>query len=165
MEKFKIFTRPIKVDESSLSNLISNAMGDTCGVGWWKEKDEKESAQAEAELIKEGNSKPCIEDIWARMLLNGGKLMLLDPESEWHWKGHEDGEMLWNWQIQAEGTEPEDGDWHEVGLDEIIKGLNLYFDEKPATGCADLESILEEGDFWDADCIFQYAMYDEVIYG
>ena len=34
MGKFKIFNRPFKVDEESLSNLISNAMGDTCGVGW-----------------------------------------------------------------------------------------------------------------------------------
>ena len=42
MGKFKIFNRPFKVDEESLSNLISNAMGDTCGVGWWKEKDEKD---------------------------------------------------------------------------------------------------------------------------
>lgn len=165
MGKFKIFNRPFKVDEESLSNLISNAMGDTCGVGWWKEKDEKDYESAEAELIAEGIEKPCYEDILARMLFNGGKLMLLDPESNWHWKGHEEGAMLWNWQIQAEGTEPEGGEWHEVGLDEIIKGLNLYFDEKPATGCRDLESILEDGDFWDADCVFQYAMYGEVVYG
>ena len=34
MGKSKIFTRPLKVDEDSLSSLISNAMGDTCGVGW-----------------------------------------------------------------------------------------------------------------------------------
>ena len=165
MGKSKIFTRPLKVDEDSLSSLISNAMGDTCGVGWWKEKDEGEYEQAKAELIKEGRDNPCMEDVWARMLFNGGKLMLLDPESDWHWSGHKKGELLWNWQIQAEGAEPEGGDWHEVGLDEIAKGLNLYFDEKPAAGCGDLESILENGDFWDADCVFQYAMYGEVIYG
>lgn len=165
MGKSKIFTRPLKVDEDSLSSLISNAMGDTCGVGWWKEKDEEEYEQAKAELIKEGCDNPCMEDVWARMLFNGGKLMLLDPESDWHWSGHKKGELLWNWQIQAEGAEPEGGDWHEVGLDEIVKGLNLYFEEKPAAGCGDLESILENGDFWDADCVFQYAMYGEVIYG
>lgn len=165
MGKSEIFTRPLKVDEDSLSSLISNAMGDTCGVGWWKEKDEEEYEQAKAELIKEGHDNPCMEEVWARMLFNGGKLMLLDPESEWHWSGHKKGELLWNWQIQAEGAEPEGGDWYEVGLDEIIKGLNLYFDEKPAAGCGDLESILEDGDFWDADCVFQYAMYGEVIYG
>ena len=59
MGKFKIFNRPFKVDEESLSNLISNAMGDTCGVGWWKEKDEKDYESAEAELIAEGIEKPC----------------------------------------------------------------------------------------------------------
>ena len=154
-----------KITEGQLCDLISTAKGDSCGVGWWKEKDEKEYEQAEAELIEEGNSEPCLEEVWARMLFNGGKLMLLDPESDWHWKGHAEGEMLWNWQIVSEGTEPEGGEWHEVGLDEIVKGLTLYFKEKPAAGCGDLDSILEDGDFWDADCVFQYAMYGEVIYG
>ena len=60
MGKSKIFTRPLKVDEDSLSSLISNAMGDTCGVGWWKEKDEGEYEQAKAELIKEGRDNPCM---------------------------------------------------------------------------------------------------------
>lgn len=163
--KEKTIVIETKINEGQLCDLISNAKGDSCGVGWWKEKDESEYDAARAELVAEGNTEPCLEEVWARLLFNGGKLMLLDPESDWHWKGHKDGEMLWNWQIQTEGTEPEGGEWHEVGLDEIVKGLTKYFEESPATGCGNLQNILEEGDFWDADAVFQYAMYGELIYG
>ena len=98
--------------------------------------------------------------------MNGGTLQLLDPESDWHWSGHEKDEMLWKWQIIQEGCEPVGGEWHTVGLQEIANGIGKYASEHVANDLGtDLKKIVEDGDFWDADAIIQCAMYGEVIYG
>lgn len=164
MKEVKFKLPEVKLTESELTDLISTAMGGTCGFDWWKEEDEKLYEAARAELIAESGKEdsPCFEQVWARMLFNGGKLLLLEAESDWHWKGFPDGTMLWNYQIKASGTEPEGGTWNTVGLDEICKGLAAIMHEN---GFTTVQQLLENGDFYTADGVFQYAAYGEVVFG
>lgn len=164
MGKKFTMTVEVQIDEEELSCLISTAMSDTCGFDWWG-YDEGEYKKAEDELKAEG-ANPCHEDIMARILVNGGKLRLLESESDWHWSGHEPGESLWSWQIRQEGCVPEGGTWHEVGLKDIIKGIALYGESGCCNECgADIHRINEDGDFWDADAVFQFAAYGELVFG
>lgn len=160
-------TIEVEVSEDVLANLISNVLDcpDQCGVAWWKPARLADYEQAESQLEAEG-SDTYPANVFARILLNGGKLRLLDPESEWHWSGHEDGEMLWRAQIIAEGCEPVLGEWHDVGLTDILNAAREYASLRICNECgSDLRAIAENGDFWDADALFQIAMYGEVVYG
>lgn len=163
MKKIK-FNVPMELSEKELESIFDEAMMDVCGARWWKPESETDYNEAEQELEAEG-AEIYNSTIFARMLFNGKKILLLDPESDFNWSGHKPGELLWNWQIQAEGCEPENGTWHAVGLKEITKGLTKYFTEGYASGCNSIQSLLEDGDFWDHDAVIQCAMYGEVIYG
>lgn len=155
----------IKVNEEDLSCLISNAMSSNGSFAWWDYDDDKYK-EAKAELESEGKSEICREDVLARLLFKGGKLRLLDPDSEWHWSGHEKDEILWNCQVVAEHCVPEGGEWHEVGLEDIIKGAVLYAEAHCVNDCgADIRIICEYGDSEDADAVFQFAAYGDIIYG
>lgn len=165
----KSFSIKIEVDEDDLSALISTAMSDACGFAWW-DRDDADYERAKSELISErkpdADDQICVEDIYARILMNGGKLNLLDSESDWHWSGHEPGEMLWNAQLIAEGCHPVGGEWHKVGLEDVVRGIELYAESRCASDCGpNLRKIVEDGDFWDADAVFQCAAYGEVVYG
>ena len=161
----KSFKVEIEVDEKQLSDLISIAMSDKCGIAWWG-YDEGQYREAKKELEAEAQPDICLEDVLARLLFRGGRLRLLDPDSDWHWSGHEKDEVLWNWQIVAEGCEPEGGEWHEVGLEDIVRGVQQYDHAHCANNCGgNIDNICEYGDFTDADCVFQFAAYGEVIYG
>lgn len=161
----KVFSIPMPIDEDDLSALLSTARSDECGCAWWDYKDE-DYEEAESDLAKEGISDPATEDVWARMLMLGKSLRLLDPESDWHWSGYEPGEMVWSWQIVAEGLEPVGGEWHEITLESIAQAIPKYAEKRYANDCgADLSKIVEDGDFWDADAVIQIAMYGDVIYG
>ena len=161
----KSFKVEIEVDEKQLSDLISIAMSDKCGIAWWN-YDEGQYQEAKKELEAEGQLDICIEDVLARLLFRGGKLRLLDPDSDWHWSGHEEDEILHNWQIISEGCEPEGGEWHEVGLEDIVRGVQQYDQIHSANNCGgNIGNICEYGDFIDADIVFQFAAYGEVIYG
>lgn len=166
MEKNYEIQVTVKVTEDALEDFLSNAIGDVCGCAWWKAANQADYDEAKAQLVAEGIDEPCLETVWARMLLNGKKLRLLDPESEWHWSGHKPGEMLWKAQIITEGCEPEGGEWHDVGIEDLVKGLQEYGRIGYANKCRPtFESISEDGDFYDADAVVQIAMYGEVIYG
>lgn len=165
----KSFNITIEIDEDDVACLISNAMSDNCGFEWW-DYDEEEYEEARSELISErkpdADDQICFEDILARILLKGGKLNLLEAESDWHWSGHEPGEMLWASQIWAEGCEPVGGTWHKVGLEDIVRGIQLYAESHCANACGtSLQRIVEDGDFYDADAVFQFAAYGEVRFG
>ena len=166
MNKTKFNLPEVELTEEQLVDLISMAMADTCGFDWWKLEHEEDYEKAKAELIAElhpdADDSLCFEQVWARVLFNGGKLLLLEAESDWHWKGFPDGTMLWNYQIRASGTEPEGGTWHAVGLEEICKGLSKYMHDE---GYATVEQLLTNGDFYTAEAAFQCAAYGEVQFG
>ena len=161
----------VEIDEEDVIGLLTTAMEtpENCGCAWYRPTDQK-AYDAKVELISE--RKPNADDqilhveVLARMLMNGGTLELLDPESDWHWSGHDSDEMLWKWQIIQEGCEPVGGEWHTVGLTDIVAGTQKYGAGHVAGDLgSDLHKIVEDGDFWDADAVIQYAMYGDLIYG
>ena len=166
MNKTKFNLPEVELTEEQLVDLISTAMADTCGFDWWKLEHEEDYEKARTELIAElkpdTDDSICFEQVWARILFNGGKLMLLEAESDWHWKGFPDGTMLWNFQIRASGTEPEGGTWYTIELKNICDGLSKYMHDK---GYATVDQLLTNGDFFDADGVFQCAAYGEVQFG
>ena len=162
-------TVEIVIDEYNLGVLISNAMADTCGFDWWQ-CDEAEYEAAKNEIVAENHldsdDQACIEDIYARVLFKGGKIELLESESDWHWSGKEPGEMVWNAEIVAKKLHPVGGKWHKIGIDDIARGIGLYGESGCANNCGlNLRSIVEDGDFFDADAVFQFAAYGEYIHG
>lgn len=156
----------IELDEEHLAGLIEAAHYQNIGFDWWKAKDSKELKKARRELLKEKGEEPYIEEEFARVLVNGGKLSLLEADSDWYWSGHKKDEMLFNAQILAEGCVPVGGTWHDVGIDDVARGIAKYAQEGGYNECgADLKRIVEDGDITDADAVFQYAAYGEVVCG
>ena len=74
--------------------------------------------------------------------------------------------MLWSWQIREEGCVPEGGEWRKVTLEKILEAIEEYGKKRYANDCGpSMQKIVDHGDFWDADAVFQIAMYGDVIYG
>ena len=160
----------VTITEEDLSTLLSNAFDGSgeCGCAWTKPTDQGAYDSAREELVSERGSANGIfdADVYARMLMRGGTIQCLDPESDWHWSGHQPGEAVWPNQVWSEGCEPVGGEWHAVGLDDIADAIIQYAEGHVASDLgANLSKIVEDGDFWDADAIIQYAMYGDVIYG
>lgn len=155
----------VELTEQQLADLISTAMADICGFDWWKLEHEEDYEEAKAELVAEQHpDADCLafEQVWARILFKGKKLMLLETESDWHWKGFSKGTTLWSFQVKASGTEPEGGTWCTIGLEEICKGISRCMHDQ---GYATVDQLLTDGDFFTADAVFQYAAYGDVIFG
>lgn len=166
MNKVEFELPKVKLTEDQLVDMISTAMADVCGFDWWKlekpELYEPTKAKLLAELGDSEDKTICFEQVWARILFEGGNLLLLEAESDWHWKGYPEGTLLWNWQIRASGTEPEGGTWHILNLEKICKGLSIYLSDK---GYSSVDRLLSEGDFFELEAVFQCAIYGEVQFG
>ena len=137
MNKTTFTLPPVELSEDELVDLLSTAMADTCGFDWWSYDDDAYD-KAHAALVKEHEDKKdtssiCFEDVLARMIFDGGQLDLLEAESDWHWSGHEPGEMFGNFQIKAEGCVPVGGTWNKVGLQDICNGLAKHMADKGYT--------------------------------
>lgn len=129
--------------EQQLADLLSNFFGIRCGFDQWEvEKGELyEGASeeiADERLAEESDEEICLEEVLARMLFKGGAICLLEADTE--------------------------DEWHVVDLNKIISGLKLYL-KNPTGDCHSVQEIVEQGDALDADAVFQYAVYGEIIYG
>ena len=147
--------------EETLSDLLSAAMSIDCGFDFWKwNEDEYKKAKASVCGDEDRNEPPCMEDVLARLLFDGGKLSLLEKDSGWHWKNHGEDEILLPYQIKKEEIEPVGGTWHEVGLDDILKGVTRALEDN---GWNDPQKLVDDGDSLTADAVFQYAAYGEIM--
>lgn len=88
-------------------------------------------------LIKDVKSKNnCREDIWADLLLRGGKIAVSDIE--------------------------DDEETHVLTLDDIKNGFVIVMAKYPGM----FNAIVEEtGDLYDADAVIQCAIFGEIVYG
>ena len=79
-------------------------------------------------------------------------------------------------EIEEEGIFDEPtiyGPWRELGIPEVVKGLELMIKERPDWGCTKrmVESLAnyDSGNFDfdadDADNVIQYALFGEMVYG
>ena len=138
---FKIETEEV-LTEQQLADLLSNFFGIRCGFDQWEvEKGElydgASEELADERLAEDSDEEVCFEEVLARMLFKGGAICLLEADTE--------------------------DEWHIVDLNKIINGIKLYF--KNPGDCHSVQEIVEQGDALDADAVFQYAVYGEIIYG
>ena len=117
----------VLLTEDQLSDLISTAMADTCGFEWWKEGDPSDYDKAEEELAKElgvESDDLYFEQIWARMLFNGGSLLLLESASN-----PASGRVMTKCGFQDTGREVICPNL-EIGSDQPVRVLKLDFPSK-----------------------------------
>ncbi len=149
MENKMVFEIKDEISETELAEFLSMFIQDECGFCSCDIENDEEYMKARERILRErkfrGEVEPriCYEDVWARVLFNGGALVLEENDEE----GSGESER------------------HRITLQDIIKGFKLYFKEKPATGCASVSELINTGDFWDVDCVMQYAAFGEVVYG
>lgn len=112
-----------------LTNFLSGALYDspwaTCIT-----RDGKKYQEAKAKL-----QNPCLEDVWAQMLLDGEKLTIMDNE---------------------------DAKKHTITLDKVVNGFAYLILNHP-TNYANIMD--ENDDMWDMDAFLQSVVFGEVIYG
>ncbi len=77
-----------------------------------------------------------------------------EPNSTWATKILLDGGSIKFYSLEGD----EDEDWI-LTLDKLIKGLQLNCEQRPH------DCDLEQGDAGTCDCILQYALFGEVVYG
>lgn len=125
-----------------LEEVICSAMetGEE-GIGFWGlengTKEDRAWAVAREQVIAEkGIDEATYSDIFLRVLENGNTILIEDVEDE-------------------------DEKW-ELTMDKLIEGMHLY--EKSEDG--DIASMIDEGEFdaYDAQLIFQYALFGEEVY-
>lgn len=160
--------RQFTLNEEQLADMLCNWMEVPAsyekGFHPYVDYDDADAEKAKAELKAEG-----VEDIYdstivARILVNGGKALFLDPESDYKWDDESLNEgMHWSWEFA--GHKPIGGEWHELTLDKFLKGLAAYLEADVCNGCETPQSILDDGDFTDVDAVLQYALYGELVYG
>lgn len=124
--------------EEDLATTISIGMSGRCGfdsMDW----DDSEWASARDSLLADGREKADItrEDIIARILLEGGTIRLLEADTE--------------------------DDWYDVRLPDMLRGLAMWAATCEYGGLGGL--VDGEGDFLDADMVFQIAAFGEVMIG
>ena len=77
---------------------------------------------------------PCREDRWAEALLNGGYIIVYDPEAE---------------------------EEHRIDLKAILKGFEKFIFDCPEQYA---NMMIGNYDFLDADCLLQIVVFGEVTY-
>lgn len=82
----------------------------------------------------------CISETVARLLLEGKEITFLDDE---------DHNVIWH-----------------LNLEKLLKGIGLYLFQNPEViDTEDKKIAIESIDAIAADCIFQYSLFDELVYG
>ena len=122
----------------NLSSLLSVA---TYGNGWPDIRNYK--SDAEKGLF---NDCECIEDKWAKALLEGNGVVVYDTYEL----------------DEAETAEERAAAKHKITIDDVRKGLELMRDEYPRHW-ADL--VEENDDLITGDVFLQLAVFGELIYG
>ena len=131
----------VRIDERDLSTMLAKAcIPCVRGFSNAKEKDLESFKAAKEQIIAEDGAviPHRVEDIWARMLLNGGSMEFRDPE---------------------------DGRDIEVDIHDIAKAIIDYGNSHVASNLGpSLKAIAKDGNFCDADAVIQFAMYGGVIH-
>ena len=128
-----------EIDYQSLSDLLSVAIE---GIRYWgtTDYDEIDYENAKDKLKNQGNKYPCWEEVLGQMLLDGGKIHIIDIE---------DGE-------DSEYTKDLTLENLKHGI--IMDFLNPRFNYGNANNWRDCDA--EEGEH-----IIQWALFDEIIFG
>lgn len=122
--------KEVKVLELTKEDLVTFFSCATYGCGYWTVKIAKNSIS-----IYDLDMNQCIEEIWADVLLKGGKLVITDNEEEKK---------------------------YSINMDKVLKGYSKCYEVSPQT-MVNFEE--ENEDMWDGYNLMQVILFGEIIYG
>ena len=122
--------KEVKVLELTKEDLVSFFSSATYGCDYWIVKIVRNSIS-----VDELNTYQCIEEVWADVLLKGGKLAVIDNE---------------------------EGEKHIINMDAVLKGYSKCYEVSPQT-MVNFEE--ENEDMWDGYNLMQVILFGEIIYG
>lgn len=122
--------KEVKVFELTKEDLVTFFSCATYGCGYWTIKIVKNSIS-----IQDLDMNQCIEEIWADVLLKGGKLVVTDNEDEKK---------------------------YSINMDKVLKGYSKCYEISPQT-MVNFEE--ENEDMWDGFNLMQSILFGEIIYG
>jgi hypothetical protein len=122
--------KEVKVLELTKEDLVTFFSCATYGCGYWTIKIVKNSIS-----IYDLDINQCIEEIWADVLLKGGKLVVTDNEDETK---------------------------YSINMDKVLKGYSKCYEVSPQT-MVNFEE--ENEDMWDGYNLMQVILFGEIIYG
>lgn len=139
------------ITHDDLVNLFSTATFDSSWFGIKRPKGSYKGTELEDES-------DCLEDTWSKIVLNGGKLFFCDYYAE-------DEEDFY-------GTKPHEwkGDHmrYDITLDDIKSGIEKAVDEGEYPARCVMRLIDNDScdfDIDDAECLIQYIIFGEQVYG
>ncbi len=122
--------KEVKVLELTKEDLVTFFSAATYGCDYWSVKIVRNSI-SENEL----DANQCIEEIWADVLLKGGKLAVIDNEEDKK---------------------------HIINMDAVLKGYSKCYEVSLQT-MVNFEE--ENEDMWDGYNLMQVILFGEIIYG
>lgn len=137
------------LSEEEIADVITTAIEG--GIGYWaclnndtKEwADARKALKAAKEAKGEKDCRPCYNEIIWALLSHGMSVQFIDAEAD-------------------DYDNPNDDQVWELTMEKFVKGLEIYEVERGS-----ISKSLEDGNFdaIEADCVFQYALFGELIYG
>ena len=122
--------KEVKVFDLTKEDLVTFFSCATYGCGYWTVKIVKNSISTDTL-----DTNQCIEDIWADVLLKGGKLVVIDNEEDKK---------------------------HIINMDSVLKGYSKCYEISPQT-MVNFEE--EREDMWDGYNLMQVILFGDIIYG
>lgn len=139
MDKEITYTIERKLTVGEIKDVITTAVEG--GIYYWAclLNDDPDYIKAFKELQKTMKDGPCYCDIIFKVLVDGKAVKFQDAE------------------------DTDDGEIWSLTLDKLLTGIKMY-EEKCGKS---VHKAMDDGDFDanDADAIFQYALFNEIIYG
>ena len=137
------------LSEEEIADVITTAIEG--GIGYWAclNNDTKEWEEArktlQTEKVEKGETgnEPYYDEIIWKMLSDGKEVEFIDVEAE-------------------DYDNPGNGEVWKLTMEKFVKGLEIYEAERGS-----IKRALEDGNFdaVEGDCVFQYALFGELIYG
>ena len=126
--------KQVKVTELTKEDLVSFFSSATYGCDYWSVKIIRNSIPNDV-FYEIYNSHQCIEEIWADVLLKGGKLSIIDNEED---------------------------EKHIIDMKAVLKGYSKGYEVCPQTM---LNFEEENEDMWDGYNLMQAIIFGKIIYG
>ena len=126
--------KKVQVTKLTKEELVAFFSAATYGCNYWSVKIVRNSISNDV-FYEIYNANPCIEDIWAEVLLKGGKLCVIDNE---------------------------ENKKHYITMQSVLDGYSKGYEVCPRSMLSFEE---ENEDMWDGYNLMQAIIFGEIIYG
>lgn len=149
-------TTPIKRE---VIHYILSAADDCGGIDYWALA--KTGTKAEGTAPEYFTEWVGLGGTWI-IGIEKGDVPSVKPDAEWPANGLIEGKILLGGGVMIHALDPDTLDFYLLTTEKIVKGIELHTKHRASQGIyLDLEDIDET----DADCILQWALFGEIVYG